>query len=139
MKFFTLQHTGVLDAPVKAIWQILAEDFGAIDRYSDGVRESRYLTERTQGAGVQRYCNLDQGGFMKEEISRWDEGSALEIQILDSSFPIQPGSTLLFHLKPRSEHRTQVNITGEYRFRRFGIPFASDASHDEKTGRRLFE
>ncbi|MEL6659659.1 MAG: hypothetical protein AAFR36_24565 [Bacteroidota bacterium] len=121
MKFFTIESETKLVGDILHLWSVLALDFGHIADYSKGLKKSFYNSKQTIGVGTSRHCIMINGGFMKEEITQWEDAKSLAFQIVASSLPLQKGSSLAFTLQPIDDRTIRVIVQGNYRLKRLGF------------------
>jgi len=121
MKFYTIKVVSTLHGDVSDLWNMLALNFGNIAHFSADLKESRYLSKRITGIGTARHCIMINGGFMKEEITEWVASESLAFQIIDSSIPLQKGSSLSFKFKQINTDKIYILVKGKYRLSRFGF------------------
>ncbi len=82
---------GNIDAPVGAIWGVLA-DFPNIADWNGGVKKSFSTNDQTDGVGATRHCDLSPAGGLEETVVEWDEGKRLVISIDSTSkLPFKSG------------------------------------------------
>ena len=67
-------------ASSQAVWDVLA-DFGTIERWSPVVLESRLTSDRTEGVGCSRHCELFPRGSVEEVVSVWEPGRHVGIAV----------------------------------------------------------
>jgi len=119
--FYTVTVTDTIDAPVEAVWRILATEYGRIHQYSEHVEAVDILSEdKYPGLGCVRYCSLTDGGYMKEEITIWKPNAELKIEIKDSSMPMVPGTSVHFILSQQANGSVGIEAIGSYRLKFVG-------------------
>lgn len=59
-----------IDAPMETVWAKIA-DLGAIKDYHPGVSKSYYTSERREGVGASRHCDLLPFGEVEERVIEW--------------------------------------------------------------------
>jgi uncharacterized protein YndB with AHSA1/START domain len=78
MPEFTI--TRQIDAPVARVWEVL-NDFGAIHRWSPGVKHSELTSEGPVGEGTTRKCDFAPFGGVNERIDRHEHEKRLTVNI----------------------------------------------------------
>ena len=71
-----------INAPKEQVWAILA-DLGGVQRFHPAVRKSYYTTEKKEGVGASRVCELLPTGEVVETVSAWQEGEYMKIDIVE--------------------------------------------------------
>jgi len=82
-----LHHEVHIDAPVSAVWNVLA-DLEAVQYYNPLVAKATCTSENRQGVGAARHCDFKPSGFSKEQVFEFQEGKALGIEVVNSSWPV---------------------------------------------------
>ena len=77
-----------LDAPLKQVWKSVALNFGNVAEYNPAVDRSEFISDIRAGVGTKRLCHVDPKGFLKEEITQWEEGKSFELEVTETSFPM---------------------------------------------------
>jgi hypothetical protein len=80
-----LHNEIVIDAPVHAVWNVLA-DLEAVRLYNPAVAEVR--REGAEGIGAIRHCIVKPKGWIRERVIGWDPLRAIELEMIDSSWPV---------------------------------------------------
>jgi ligand-binding SRPBCC domain-containing protein len=81
-----LSHSVQIDAPAARVWQVLA-DLEAVQHYNSSVQKAAYLPGQREGVGAGRQCTVKEG-VLKERVIAWDPGRALEMELVESPWPI---------------------------------------------------
>lgn len=81
MPEFTI--TRHIDAPVSSVWEVL-EDFGDIQRWSDGVTASNLTSEGAVAEGSTRHCDFAPFGGVNERIDRFEPESRLTVNLYET-------------------------------------------------------
>ncbi|MCG8435349.1 MAG: SRPBCC family protein [Gammaproteobacteria bacterium] len=78
------------EIPISAekLWNAV-DDFGGIYRFHPYVESSKLLGGAQQGKGAMRECRFYDGTRVVEEIVNYQEGRAMEIEIVESSMPLK--------------------------------------------------
>lgn len=71
-----------IDASKQTVWAKIA-DLGAIEEYHPGVSRSYYTSEKREGVGANRHCDLLPFGEVEERIVDWRNGDSYAIEIYD--------------------------------------------------------
>ncbi|OUR99519.1 hypothetical protein A9Q84_00430 [Halobacteriovorax marinus] len=99
------------------VWKIL-EDYDNLS-WSNTVKEAHYLNEKRSEIGMSRHCNLSDGGYIIETISKWDQGNGFSYTLDDSSDPINSKSYANWSVKgddQKSVIRFEVHYALNYGF-----------------------
>ena len=121
MKYYTVNFEKVIKSNEQSFWKLIAKRFGEIGEISKGVIRSKYVTDKREGIGTTRYCELPRNGFMKEAVTIWEEPNELEFEILESSIPMEKGGKLNFKMKPLEGEKLQIKVYGTFRLKTFGF------------------
>ena len=73
-----------IDSPKQKVWDILA-DLETVQHYDPGVTNAYYLSEAKEGIGAARHCDLLDGGYVKERITDWIPGEAIEMSVYEGT------------------------------------------------------
>lgn len=84
----TLRHEIHIAAPVDAVWQAVAGDLTAVQRYNPMVSSARVLGDLREGVGAVRRCELSPRGFVEERVWEWLPGKAIGLEVTASGWPI---------------------------------------------------
>lgn len=117
---YSVEVTKTVNQPIDSVWFILAEEFGNINKYSEKISSVEILNNKPVGFGCIRKCSLEGGGYMTEEITKWEKGKLLELTIKDSSMPMVPGTNVVFTLTSK-ENAVQIKAVGNYRIKYLGL------------------
>ena len=98
-------------------WKILA-DFANLN-WTQTVKDVHYISEKQSGVGTVRHCNLNDGGYLVERITQWDEGSGYVYIIDDARDPVSTDSYATWRISG-DEHRCKVTFEVNYRLK-YGI------------------
>ncbi|MBL4709927.1 MAG: SRPBCC family protein [Flavobacteriales bacterium] len=106
-----------ISAPKQKIWEIIS-DLGAIQNFHPGVSKSYYTTEKKEGIGAARICELQPSGKIEETVKQWNEGHGFLLQIdsIEKSPPVKDFKGR-FELVELNEHDTQASLTVYYRMK----------------------
>jgi uncharacterized protein YndB with AHSA1/START domain len=83
----TLHHEIRIDAPVAAVWRVLA-DIEAVQHYNPTVASARCTSSAREGLGATRHCDLKPKGWVKERVTVWEAGRSLGLDVAESEWPI---------------------------------------------------
>ena len=107
-----------IDSAKENVWQVLA-DFGAVQNFAAGVSRSYYTSDKKEGVGVSRHCDLvNPSGYVEERVTDWREGDGYTFEIYESNAPLKTASADM-SLK-RDGAATIVAITLNYELK-FGL------------------
>ena len=66
----TLRHHIRIEAPVEAVWKAVA-DLVAVQHYNRMVTSARFVSDRREGVGATRRCELKPKGWVEERVWEW--------------------------------------------------------------------
>jgi uncharacterized protein YndB with AHSA1/START domain len=125
-----------IDAPSEAVWEVLA-DLGGISRWNPGVAQSRVTSERADGEGATRHCDLQNPrGYLEERAFNWRDGEGYSIDVTKSNFPIKR-NVVDFSIHPESDG-TRAIVSVDYELRYGPIGVLADALLVRRQYRRGF-
>ncbi|MGI9529136.1 MAG: SRPBCC family protein [Acidimicrobiia bacterium] len=81
MPEFTI--TRHIDAPVASVWEVL-ENFGDIQRWSDGVTSSSLTSEGPVAEGSTRHCDFAPFGSVNERIDGFEPQKRLTVDLYET-------------------------------------------------------
>ncbi|MDX2018973.1 MAG: SRPBCC family protein [Deltaproteobacteria bacterium] len=84
----TLRHQTRIEAPITLVWQAVAGDLTAVQRYNPMVSSARLLTDTQEGVGASRRCELKPRGFVEERVWEWTPLKAIGLEVVASGWPI---------------------------------------------------
>jgi len=92
----------VIDAPAEQIWQVVAEDYGAIANAHPEIVSSNYINGSLKaGEGAERVCNFNEKGtqFLKEKMVDYDPVNYTFKNVVYQSgkFPLDPENTFAIY------------------------------------------
>lgn len=97
------------------VWETLG-DFGNTYRWNPHVVESHSTTDAGNGVGAARRCHLGKGQWTEEEITGWEEGKRMELEIVNSNVPIKT-AVVEFTSESISDDRTKITLEIDYRLK----------------------
>jgi carbon monoxide dehydrogenase subunit G len=83
----TLHHDIEINAPIEAVWKAVA-DLVAVQEYNPLVASARYLTDKHEGVGAARRCELKPKGWVEERIWDWNPPHVIGLEVAASEWPI---------------------------------------------------
>lgn len=83
----TLNHEVRIQAPVEAVWKAVA-DLAAVQHWNPMVASARYTSERREGVGAARRCELKPKGWVEERVWDWNPPHAIGLEVTASGWPI---------------------------------------------------
>lgn len=83
----TICHEIGANCPPAAVWELLA-DLEAVASYNPGVRAAAVEGSQRSGVGAKRSCELRPKGRVLEQVTHWEEGHALGLEVIESDWPI---------------------------------------------------
>ena len=112
MNSFATETT--INASVEQVWEALA-DIGNIHAWNPGVVASHTTSERTEGLGTTRYCDLGGKNYLDEEVVAWSPHEQSTMRIMGTNMPFATAD-IRFYLKPQNE-KTVVTVSPEYKLK----------------------
>jgi uncharacterized protein YndB with AHSA1/START domain len=107
-----LTVTKTINAPIDTVWPALA-DFGGIHRFHPGVKNSYLLNDKEGGVGAQRVCEFYDGNSITEEVSGWEDGCHMTVDITKGSLPIRDAAGTI-EVTANGEGTTRIDFTVRY-------------------------
>jgi ligand-binding SRPBCC domain-containing protein len=83
----TLHHRIRIAAPVETVWRTLA-DLTAVREYNKMVVSTRVISERGEGVGAMRRCELKPKGWVEERVWHWEAPRAIGFEVAASDWPV---------------------------------------------------
>lgn len=83
----TLRHRIRIDAPADAVWRAVG-DLVAVQRYNPMVAAARCTSEKAEGVGATRRCELRPKGWVEERVWHWDPPNAIGLEVAASQWPV---------------------------------------------------
>ena len=104
----------IIDASKEAVWKIVS-NLGDIYKFHPGVSKSYYTTDREEGVGAARVCELQPAGKILETVKNWDNGNGFVLQIdpIEKAPPVKE-FTGHFQLIKVNAETTRVTLTINY-------------------------
>lgn len=99
----TLQHQISIDADIEKVWKAVA-DLLAVQHYNPMVASVRCLSDKTEGVGAARRCELKPKGWVEERIWEWNPPNVIGLEVVASEWP-------LVFMKWKTELRRNGNST----------------------------
>jgi uncharacterized membrane protein len=106
-----------INVPKTETWEVLA-DFANLS-WTESVTSAHYLNDKREGLGMARHCELKDGGYIVERITKWKEGSGFAYSIDDASDPVSTDSYVLWKIRG-NEDRSKVTFEVHYKLK-YGI------------------
>lgn len=104
----TITRQVTVDAPSEQVWDALA-DFGGIAAWNPNVKKSRLTSNKTDGEGITRECQLTPMGTVQERVTEWTEGEMMTVEIFDfKNVPGMRSGLAVFNLEPNG---AQTGVT----------------------------
>lgn len=119
----TFKKQITINVPKQKVWEVVS-DLGSIYKYNPGVSKSYYTTDKTEGIGAARICELQPSGKILETVKSWKEGNGFLLQIdpIEKAPPIK-NFTGLFELIELNTSSTQVSVAINYEMKLGTIGF----------------
>lgn len=106
-----LRNTIYIEAPPERVWAALAR-LDALHEYDPGIAKSEVRSQKHEGIGADRQCDVKAGGWFRERVTIWAPGQELEFTLYDCTLPVH---RLRHHYRLTPEHGgTRVEQTQEY-------------------------
>lgn len=83
----TLHHEIRISAPIEAVWKAVA-DLVAVQDWNPMVASARYVSDKREGTGAARRCELKPKGWVEERVWDWNPPHALGLEVVASEWPI---------------------------------------------------
>jgi uncharacterized protein YndB with AHSA1/START domain len=83
----TLRHEIRIDAPVAAVWKAVG-DLVAVQHYNPMVVSARYVSDRREGVGATRRCELKPKGWVEERVWDWHPPHVIGLEVAASTWPV---------------------------------------------------
>lgn len=83
----TLRHQIRIDAPVDAVWKAVA-DLVAVQHYNPMVVSARHISDKREGVGATRRCELKPKGWVEERVWEWSPPRAIGLEVAASKWPV---------------------------------------------------
>jgi ligand-binding SRPBCC domain-containing protein len=83
----TLKHQIRIHAPIETVWKAVS-DLPAVQHYNPMVASARFISDRRQGVGAMRRCELKPKGWVEERVWHWDAPRAIGLEIAASEWPV---------------------------------------------------
>lgn len=83
----TLHHEIRIDAPIETVWKAVA-DLVAVQRWNPMVASARYVSDKREGIGAARRCELKPKGWVEERVWEWSPPSIIGLEVAASEWPI---------------------------------------------------
>lgn len=106
-----LAITRRIDAPVEVVWEVL-DDYGAIERWSPGVKRSRLTSTGSVGVGTTRHCDFAFGGAI-ERIDVYEPNRRMTVNLVETFKLPMSGAVVDFRLRPVD---TATELTFHYSY-----------------------
>ena len=97
-----------IDHPVESAWNAI-NDYENFHRMSGGVESIDLIDGPATGLGAQRVCHLYDGSKLVENISDYKEGELVEIDLLESPFPLKE-LKLRMSVESIDDSRTKISL-----------------------------
>ncbi len=99
--------------PLEIVWETAAVGFGQVSLYNPEIKHSRLDSTQHYGVGARRHCEFIKKGFIKEEITEWDDKRSFKLIFIESSVPMKILESK-FSFEPKG---TNTLVSQEFWFR----------------------
>ena len=103
------------DTPVVAAWDKLS-DFSLAHNYVPGLSRTEIVSAQTQGVGAHRRVYDNDGDYLEETITAWQEGEGFTIRLHQGDKPMAPFKAVFFDYRLDAAGEGQTEITLALRF-----------------------
>lgn len=83
-----LKVSKTFDQPLEKVWETVAVGFGEVSNYNPEIKDSKFDSEKKAGIGTRRHCDFKKSGYIKEEITEWNEKEYFKLKFIESSVPM---------------------------------------------------
>ena len=77
----TFQSSIRINSNPEDVWAII-KDLSGVKKFSPGVSDAFYITDKREGLGAARRCVLLPMGEVDEEVLAWDEGRGYTVSVV---------------------------------------------------------
>ena len=113
----TFETTTTIKASIDDVWRTLS-DIGSISAWNPGVVQSHITTERAEGLGAGRHCDLGGRNYLDETVTEWEAGRRLTMRITKTNLPFKRAD-IRFVLR-KHEGGTVVSVSPDYELK-YGV------------------
>ena len=108
-----------VDRQVAAAWALL-RDFSLAHNYVPGLIRTEIMSAVSDGVGAHRRVYDDDGDYLEETITAWEEGRGFTIRLHDGDAPMAPFEQVFFdyRLDAADGDRTEISLA-----LRFAMPW----------------
>jgi ribosome-associated toxin RatA of RatAB toxin-antitoxin module len=99
------------------VWDILS-NLGDVYKFNPNVSSSHYSTEKKEGIGAARVCELIPSGKILETVVYWEDGKgfSLDIEPIEKAPPIKDFKGH-FQIESLGANHTEVSATMDYKMK----------------------
>ena len=109
-----INYSVTINAQNSKVWDMIA-DLGYIQNWNPGVTKSYYNTEKVNGVGAGRICELAPMGKIEEIATHWEEGKSLTLEIAPvEKVPPFKNCTAEITLNELSNDKQEVHFEMKY-------------------------
>ena len=83
----TLRHQIRIEAPIEAVWKAVSV-LTEVQHYNPTVASARFLSDRREGVGAMRRCELKPKGWVEERVWEWSPPHVIGLEVAASEWPI---------------------------------------------------
>ncbi len=103
------------DLPVAAAWDKLS-DFSLAHNYVPGLSRTEIVSAQTRGVGAHRRVYDNDGDYLEETITAWQDGEGFTIRLHQGDAPMAPFRAVFFDYRLDAAGEDQTEITLALRF-----------------------
>src|SRR3989442_15259206 len=83
----TLRHQIRIEAPIEAVWKAVSV-LTEVQHYNPMVASARFLSDRREGVGAMRRCELKPKGWAEERVWEWSPPHVIGLEVAARELPI---------------------------------------------------
>lgn len=103
-----------INVSAEKVWTIL-DDFGAVEKFSPGLKQSSIIGEKVSGLGAKRLCVFHdkRNGSVQEEIVEYDAGRRFKVELSEYSMPLK-SMQACFMVSKIDDHSCEVVLCMDF-------------------------
>src|SRR5437879_1780612 len=86
-KMTTLRHQIRIEAPIEAVWKAVSV-LTEVQHYTPMGASARFISDRREGVGATRRCELKPKGWVEERVWEWSPPHVIGLEVAASEWPI---------------------------------------------------
>ena len=76
----TLRHQIRIEAPIEAVWKAVSV-LTEVQHYNPMVASARFISDRREGVGAMRRCELKPKGWVEERVWEWSPPHVIGLEV----------------------------------------------------------